>query len=1245
MLKYILPVRYKILLLLFLSLIPLTSFGQLIDVYLEGKAVCGSNEVSVDIWLNESSLSSSTLNLSTSSMLLNYDAALYEFVDYIPAEFDGSTSAEAHAAGWEDQVISAPTGVGIINLVLLRKQFHSNDYRLDKAKPKKVGSLTFTRLSNALIRKDFVKINFTYTHFYGTDNELINSNITYIDICNDGNSCTINDGLDENCNCRGEEKGLVDFNSYPVSSHGGTQDAGIYEVQEEGKAMKIANNAWKSVPFTYTITPNTVLEFEFKSDMLGEYHLIGMSSNGNWEVGRAFKLYGTQAVPGDIDDFNTYSGSEYVSYQIPIGQYYTGYVNRIFFAADHDDPPSNATSYFRNVKVSEAEGCLLDTISPSVPLNLVASNISKTSLDLDWTASTDNEKVAGYFVYQGANNIAIATTDTNFINLSDLNPGSTYVFKVAAFDEVGNISAQSQALQVNLPSNCKRVDFAALTISPHGVFQDKGQFEVQESGSAMKIANNAWKSIPYEYTISPNTILEFEFKSDVLGEYHLIGMSKSNTWQVGRAFKLYGTQFVGGDIDDFNTYSGSEYVSFSIPIGQYYLGEVDRIFFAADHDEAPGNATSYFRNVRVYEEGECRSIDEALCFTEFNGEIVMEAENFHTSEPGLGNAANSSWTVIQDPSTSGGLALEAGPNTGVWTGLNTNGPRLDYHLNFSETGIYTVYIRTSAPGNNDDSYHIGLNGSAITNNSGYGMGLNGSWAWADRANQGELVQINVPSVGKHVFNIWMREDGVKIDKIVISKNGAPTAQGPGESQETSCGEEANRAPLVSFTASPSSGIAPVNVAVDASASTDEDGSIISYEWDFGDGQIGQGISSNHSYTSPGSYTLSLKLTDDEGLTSQSSKIITVSPNGTGPLCHTENNGQVVIEAENYTQIVSGSGNAAASNWEVFQDASSMSNGEGIRAVPNTGVYTGLATNGVRADYDISFSTAGTYRIYVRSKGSSNEDDSYHVGLNGLSVSSTSGYGMGFSGPWVWADFANDDDFVEVIVPTTGLHTFNLWMREDGVEVDKIVLKIIPGVPSGMGPAESLMSECSAQNLSLQNFSVQETGGNAKISWGNFFEKFQDNYVLERSIDGVVYEVLEGEEIEVDRMFNEHTDPNLRKHEVNQLFYRLKIKDAAGRIRKQKAAVLNLKKDFESFSFEAYPIPVKDQLSLSFNNSSGKELDLTVINNLGQLIYSDKIGGLKVDGLLRIQTDKWGKGIYFIQLTNGEQKQVRRLLKE
>lgn len=81
--------------------------------------------------------------------------------------------------------------------------------------------------------------------------------------------------------------------------------------------------------------------------------------------------------------------------------------------------------------------------------------------------------------------------------------------------------------------------------------------------------------------------------------------------------------------------------------------------------------------------------------------------------------------------------------------------------------------------------------------------------------------------------------------------------------------------------------------VDASASSDPDGAITRYEWDFGDGATATGVQARHLYAEPGTYTLALTVTDDAGVANSSTTTtaeITVNPTASAgleapwPLC-------------------------------------------------------------------------------------------------------------------------------------------------------------------------------------------------------------------------------------------------------------------------------------------------------------------------------------------------------------------------
>lgn len=89
----------------------------------------------------------------------------------------------------------------------------------------------------------------------------------------------------------------------------------------------------------------------------------------------------------------------------------------------------------------------------------------------------------------------------------------------------------------------------------------------------------------------------------------------------------------------------------------------------------------------------------------------------------------------------------------------------------------------------------------------------------------------------------------------------------------------NSAPTACFTAYPSTGSAPLNVEFNAACSSDPDGGIVSYHWDFGDGSTGSGQYIDHWYYTSGFYDVVLTVTDGSGAVSYEYGSVFVSGGG------------------------------------------------------------------------------------------------------------------------------------------------------------------------------------------------------------------------------------------------------------------------------------------------------------------------------------------------------------------------------
>lgn len=118
---------------------------------------------------------------------------------------------------------------------------------------------------------------------------------------------------------------------------------------------------------------------------------------------------------------------------------------------------------------------------------------------------------------------------------------------------------------------------------------------------------------------------------------------------------------------------------------------------------------------------------------------------------------------------------------------------------------------------------------------------------ADPVDYGTTIQILATPTGTNYANATTRVVNIRLvpPGIILPPNGAPTAR---------------------FTVSPSAPITQADVTFDASTSTDPDGTIVAYAWTFGDGNAGTGSVVRHQYQQAGTYAVTLKVTDDRGLT-------------------------------------------------------------------------------------------------------------------------------------------------------------------------------------------------------------------------------------------------------------------------------------------------------------------------------------------------------------------------------------------
>ena len=83
-------------------------------------------------------------------------------------------------------------------------------------------------------------------------------------------------------------------------------------------------------------------------------------------------------------------------------------------------------------------------------------------------------------------------------------------------------------------------------------------------------------------------------------------------------------------------------------------------------------------------------------------------------------------------------------------------------------------------------------------------------------------------------------------------------------------------PVASFNTSPTTALTGTSISFNGTASYDPDGTVVTWSWNFGDGNSGLGATTMHSYNSAGTYTVSLTVTDNSGSTGTTTSQVTIT---------------------------------------------------------------------------------------------------------------------------------------------------------------------------------------------------------------------------------------------------------------------------------------------------------------------------------------------------------------------------------
>ncbi len=234
-----------------------------------------------------------------------------------------------------------------------------------------------------------------------------------------------------------------------------------------------------------------------------------------------------------------------------------------------------------------------------------------------------------------------------------------------------------------------------------------------------------------------------------------------------------------------------------------------------------------------------------------------------------------------------------------------------------------------------------------------------------------------------------------------------------------------------------------SVTLNGSASSDADGTIVSYDWSWaGDSASGPSFTADFP---AGRTEVTLTVTDDDGSVGEDTIGIHVLLENERTAPYEEQDGLVVIEAEAFATSERPDG---AYPWRVTDVIPDSVGGLAIHVAEHGAGWYAATNPPVKVTYPVTVPSAGTYTLWSRRFAPTNSSDSVYLFVNDTRIGSESDNSGPWPRSWHWVPYGTFD------LPA-GESTLEIRYREDGIYIDRLVLAADPAyVPEGTGPLAS-----------------------------------------------------------------------------------------------------------------------------------------------------------------------------------------------
>lgn len=452
-----------------------------------------------------------------------------------------------------------------------------------------------------------------------------------------------------------------------------------------------------------------------------------------------------------------------------------------------------------------------DTEAPTVPLNLVSTAITATSATLSWDASNDNVGIAGYKLFRDSTLIADLNA-TSFFD-SGLQAGQTYLYSVSAYDFAGNESTLSTTLSVSTP-NSGSIDVRIIQSTDDAEERSDGSMYLNSSDLELTTDGSLVQTVGMRFTniqLPPN--------ATILNAYVQFEVDETNS----------GSTFLtihGEDVADSISFGSASNNITSRPLTSASV-LWNPVPWTVVNDQTLDQRTPDLSIIieEIITRPNWQTGNDVAIIISGTGERTAES---YDGEQAAAPLLHIEYTL--DPPENQAPVVSAGGNLSV---------------QLPSTATLSTATAT------DDGL---LNSTLVLNWSVLTRPTGSSVVITSPSDLNPTVEFDLPGI----YTLQLSADDGELissdsmDLTVLAGNQAPTAQ---------------------FSSTPQQGNAPLTVSFDASASNDSDGNIVSYAWDFGDGQSANGVNINHLYNSAGSYSVQLTVTDNQGATAQATTTI------------------------------------------------------------------------------------------------------------------------------------------------------------------------------------------------------------------------------------------------------------------------------------------------------------------------------------------------------------------------------------